>query len=197
MSRSVSRVIAFTVAALVLSGLPAAANSANTVGPPDEDLRKIAAINAMTVAEVRQELDGEARVGANGRLYYVDPAPAPLAGPTVTPTAAFPLPSTFLLHSKPGSAKTIYLDFNGGDVTGSAWNQPPDTGVSLRTGFFVGWDSDHDGPAFNNNELAVVQDVFLRVAEDFAAFDVDVTTEPPTSDQIVRDSPGGTLTRVV
>ena len=34
----------------------------------------------------------------------------------------FPLDQTFLLHSKPGSQKTLLLDFDGATVTGTAWN---------------------------------------------------------------------------
>ena len=40
---------------------------------------------------------------------------------TVSGTLA-PLDQTFLLHSRPGSKRTIYLDFKGATLSGTAWN---------------------------------------------------------------------------
>ncbi len=45
---------------------------------------------------------------------------ATASGPSAAPL--FPLADTFKLHSLPGASKTIYLDFNGQSVTGTAWN---------------------------------------------------------------------------
>ena len=36
-----------------------------------------------------------------------------------------------------------------------------------------------NGASFTNAELLQVQDIYQRVAEDYAPFDVDVTTEEP------------------
>ncbi len=38
------------------------------------------------------------------------------------PLASVPLTNTFTLESRPGAARTIYLDFTGETVTGTAWN---------------------------------------------------------------------------
>ena len=36
--------------------------------------------------------------------------------------APYPYAQTFALHSRPGSSRVIYLDFNGETITGTAWN---------------------------------------------------------------------------
>ncbi|GCD90970.1 zinc-dependent metalloprotease family protein [Nocardioides sp. LS1] len=99
--------------------------------------------------------------------------------------APYPLADTFALHSLPGSAHTILLDFNGDDVSGTAWNAPD---LGLPDGRYRGWSLDGD-PAFSDVERAAVQDIWQRVAEDFAPFDVDVTTQDPGPDALDRSSP--------
>lgn len=41
-------------------------------------------------------------------------------------------------------------------------------------------------PAFSDAELRIIQDIWQRVAEDYAPFDVDVTTEQPSPDRLSR-----------
>ena len=63
------------------------------------------------------------RLDQDGRLFYRDVRPtARTASPSAAPAGAFPYDQTFLLHSRPGAQRTIYLDFNGQDVSGTAWN---------------------------------------------------------------------------
>ncbi|MCB0896340.1 MAG: fibronectin type III domain-containing protein [Nocardioidaceae bacterium] len=123
--------------------------------------------------------DPTAHVDATGRVYYVDRAvPAwarASAAATRTPAAPYPYGQTFTLHSKPGSAHTIYLDFDGTQVAGTAWNAS-----GLPAGNVVGWDPSGDGfTTFSTQEQDVIQSVWQRVAEDYAPFDVDVTTQDP------------------
>jgi hypothetical protein len=89
----------------------------------------------------------------------------------------------FLLHSRPSSSRTIYLDFNGHEAVDTAWN---DSGIVVTPPYSI--DSD---PAFSNAELTNIVAIWRAVAEDFAAFDVDVTTEYPGS-EIAIGNPGGT-----
>src|SRR5207253_2238246 len=71
---------------------------------------------------------------------------------------------------------TIYLDFDGVDVTAeSTWS----TNASLAPGTYEGWDPMGDGPGLTDAERTAIQDIWARVAEDFAPFDVDVTTADP------------------
>src|SRR4051794_31242706 len=59
-----------------------------------------------------------------GKQFYVDAAePAPQAAVAdVAAAAPFPYDQTFALHSRPDSLRTIYLDFGGATISGTAWN---------------------------------------------------------------------------
>jgi PKD repeat protein len=85
-------------------------------------------------------------------------------------------PSTFTLHSTPGSTRIIYLDFTGHVTSGTSWNSSFTGGATIVSQPF---DLDGDPTTFNASECAFIQRVWQRVAEDFAPFAVDVTTEDP------------------
>ncbi|GAA4013433.1 hypothetical protein [Actimicrobium antarcticum] len=97
---------------------------------------------------------------ANGTTMATTTVNASIA--TTTGTSPFPLSETFLLHSKPGSSRVLYLNF-------------------LGKGTDPAFDTDKVPSTFSTSERLVIQRVMLRVAEDYAAFDVDVTTEPPVA----------------
>lgn len=109
-------------------------------------------------------------------------------GPDTTPytsTATFPLTQTFALHTRPGASKVIYLDFNGHTTTGTPWNTNFSGGADIVTPPF---DTDGNPSSFSDAELAAIQEVWRRVAEDYAAWDVDVTTEDPGIEALRRTS---------
>ena len=87
--------------------------------------------------------DPTAALDSDGRLFYTEPLPAGAHAVARAGTIApgrdpqFPLEETFLLHSNPGSQRTIYLDFDGGTVSGTAWNQE-----GLPAGNHPAWDPD-------------------------------------------------------
>ena len=174
--------IPLTLLGLVLTAVPALAPAQAA----EDSLGDIARANDLSVGQARSILtDPTARVGANDRFYYVEPIPEGPASAAPVPPAAFPLEDTFSLHSKPGSQRTVYLDFNGETVSGTGWNTV-DNG-NVRSGYHAGWDPSGDGStSFTNAEKRMVQDIFLRVAEDFAPFDVDVTTSDPGAAAITR-----------
>jgi hypothetical protein len=98
------------------------------------------------------------------------------------------LASTFRLHSSPTATKTIYLDFNGHITTRTSWNNHPRIGgVNFETPAFS---TDADTTKFSDAELERIQYIWQRVAEDFAPFDVDVTTEDMGEDALANT--GGT-----
>jgi PKD repeat protein len=108
-------------------------------------------------------------------------------GPDTTPitsTPSYPLAETFLLHSRPTATRKIYLDFDGHVTTGTPWNGG--RSATLTTPAF----SRDADPAFNDAERAIVQEVFRRVAEHFAPWNVDVTTEDPGVEGLRKTSPG-------
>ena len=151
-------------------------------------LPAIAARNGMSEAKLRGEFskDKALRVDGDDRLLYVDAAVPqsavlPTKSSTLDPT--YPDANTFLLHSLPGATRLIYLDFNGHMLSGTAWNAS--TGGDC---YADPYSSDADGTTFTSSELANIQSVWRRVAEDYAPFNVDVTTEEPTAANLSRDT---------
>lgn len=142
--------------------------------------------NGMAAERLREILaeDPTAWLDADARLLYQEPArtQGATAAPTTGAAAAAPLSQTFFLHSKPGSQRTIYLDFDGHNVSGTVWN----AGHGLPSGSYPSWSIDPDATAFSSAEQQAIQSIWVRVAEDFAPFDVDVTTELPASGGIPR-----------
>ena len=90
--------------------------------------------------------------------------------------APFDLGQTFFLNSQPGAMHTIYLDFNGHTTTGTSWNSQFTGGAPIVT---PAYDIDGDASAFSDVELAFIQRIWQRVAEDFMPFNVNVTTQDP------------------
>ena len=89
------------------------------------------------------------------------------------PVLAFDPAKAFLLHSRPGSAKKVFLNFKGGDISGTAW--------SATTLTALPYDTDGNPAVFSDAERRVISDIWHRVAEDYAPFDIDVTTERPAA----------------
>lgn len=136
--------------------------------------------------------DKHMRLDRDGRAHYVCQALPAQVGPDTTPytsTALYPLTQTFLLHSRPGAAKVIYLDFKGHTTTGTSWNTTYTAGADIVTPAF---DTDGSPTTFSSSELAVIQEIWKRVSEDYAAWDVDVTTEDPGLESIRKTSTSDT-----
>lgn len=101
---------------------------------------------------------------------------APEAAPANLPAVGFASVSTSAppaYHSKPNSTRRIYLDFNGATVSGTAWN----TSAGVASWSVKAWSQDADLTTFNDAEQAWMKRVWQRVAEDYAPFDIDVTTD--------------------
>lgn len=99
--------------------------------------------------------------------------------------ANFPLDQTFKLHSLPGSRRVLYLDFDGHTISGTAWNSSYNGGATIVAAPF---DFDGSPGTFSTTELQRIQNIWKRVAEDYAPFDIDVTTEEPAADALTRSS---------
>ncbi|MCA1590022.1 MAG: PKD domain-containing protein [Acidobacteria bacterium] len=127
-----------------------------------------------------------------GMLLYIDEntTDGELIGenavePEVAAAAAFPYSQTFQLHSRPGSSRVIYLDFDGHVTSGTAWNTNYTGGAPINS---APYSIDGDPYSFNQQEMDAIQYIWQRVAEDFAAFDVDVTTQDPGDAAIFRSN---------
>ena len=103
--------------------------------------------------------------------------PDALASAATTPVDALHL------HSLPGSDRVIYLDFHGETIDGTFWNDKYTHGALITPSPF---DTDGAPGSMSATELALVRSVWARVSEDFAPFDVDVTTEDPGAAAIER-----------
>lgn len=136
--------------------------------------------------------DRRVRVDRRGRVFIVEeldkplPAtPASAADTSLLDGSLLPLDQTFLLHSRPGAKRTIYLNFKGATVTGSAWSSGSLTALP--------YDIDGVPYTFSTTELQRIQYIWQRVAEDYAPFDVDVTTEAVPLDLITRSGSTDTV----
>jgi PKD repeat protein len=157
-------------------------------------LPEVAAAHGMSTAELAQRLrtDRTLWIDRNGRLLYIDehlppPAPANAAPAASSPSSLAspaPLDQTFLLHSRPGAKRTLYLDFNGHTVTGTAWN----SSYGLAAINSPAFDLDGFPSTFSTPELERIQAIWQRVSEDYAPFDVDITTEEPPPDSLIRST---------
>jgi len=130
--------------------------------------------------EARMMPPGYAAAQTSGRLTSITA--------TLTQPVA-PLSSTFFLNSRPSATKTIYLDFDGHTTSGTSWNTTFTSGADIVTPAF---DLDGDTSTFTPQELLAIQEIWTRVAEDFAPFDVNVTTQDPGLANIVRSGAGDT-----
>jgi len=89
----------------------------------------------------------------------------------------------FKLHSLPGSQRIIYLDFDGHTTSGTSWNSAFNGGASIVSAPF---DFDGSPSTFSTSERDRITKIWQRVAEDFAAYSVDVTTEDPGVEALRR-----------
>ncbi|AEC52989.1 pre-peptidase C-terminal domain-containing protein [Synechococcus phage S-CRM01] len=109
------------------------------------------------------------------------------------PTIAYALPSldqsvsilplvdtsnTFKLHSNPTATKTIFLDFDGHTISNSVW----ENGGNLRLGSFYS--------TLNSTTLSEIQRIWQRIAEDFAPFNINVTTQDPGTAALTKSGEG-------
>lgn len=103
---------------------------------------------------------------------------------TATPTALRPLSETFLLESRPGATRTLFLDFRGGTVTGTGWNQTYGSTITAEP-----FTRDTTvSTSFSDAELLEIQRAWQVVAEDYAPFQINVTTRDLGADAITRSS---------
>lgn len=170
--------------------LPRVASGREAVRLAGDDLDAAAAVNGMLPSRLRSLLvaDPTVTLDREGRIFYRDDLSARSAPSAATATAPYPTSQTFTLHSKPGSQRTIYLDFNGATVSGTAWNGS--SSDRIPNGTVPGFSLDGDYATFNAEEHARIQEVWQRVSEDYSPFDVDVTTQEPTAAQIDRSGSG-------
>jgi hypothetical protein len=162
-------------------------------------LPQAAALNRQSVTALTAVLehDPTARLDGCARLLYVETPPAAsdlaaadaAAGPVTDPApGTVSLAQAFALNSRPGSSRTIYLDFLGGTYNGSFVCQYATAPCTLPA-----FTQDGDATTFSATELVAIYRIWQSVAEDYAPFDVNVTTQDPGSAAIDRASLADTV----
>ena len=163
-------------------------------------LAAVAARNDLSGARLQRLLseDRTAWLSREGQLYYQEEIPeeAVGTGTGTAPEAAYSTTETFALHSRPGATRKIFLDFDGASVSNTGWNVGSN---AISNGTHIGWDSDGSPGSFSTTEHDWIQEVWRQVAETYAPFDVDVTTDDPGPDGWTRSTSSDTSygTRVV
>lgn len=74
------------------------------------------------------------------------------------------------LSSRPGAAASLYLDFDGN--VEAKWGNRANVVTPA-------YDTDGNKTSFNSSEVAAIREIWARVAEDYAPFNLNVTTVPP------------------
>lgn len=172
-------------------GLPASWRTAASVPPAEVDAYvRQEAMTSETASAFRSACnhDHSLKFDPKGQALYAC-AMKIQVGPDTTPITSvpsYPLADTFKLHSRPTATRKIYLDFDGHTTSGTAWNDSWRGGADFTTPAF----SRDASPAFSDAEKAIVQEAFRRVAEHFAPWNVDVTTEDPGVEGLRKSGPG-------
>ncbi|MGP1271720.1 MAG: GC-type dockerin domain-anchored protein [Phycisphaerales bacterium] len=146
------------------------------------ELADLAELNGLTPENAASAMrtDRSMRVDASGRFVYVCTArPEEEEGAPAVGRGSIPLDQAFLLNSRPGASKTIYLDFDGHHSRNNGW------GHNI---VFPAFNRSGSSSSFTDAELEEIIGTWQQVAEDFAPFDVNVTTQDPGLAAIVRSN---------
>jgi Calx-beta domain/RTX calcium-binding nonapeptide repeat (4 copies)/Metallo-peptidase family M12B Reprolysin-like len=93
--------------------------------------------------------------------------------PAPTVASAISAASLPLLSSNPGATAKLLLDFNGHTTSGTDWNTLFNGGAAFTT---PAYSTDADTSTFSTTEINNITEIWKRVAEDYAPFNIDVTT---------------------
>jgi len=86
---------------------------------------------------------------------------------------SLPISSPPVFNSKPGAPFHIYIDFNGAVVEGKQWN----TSYGVTSWDCLPWGLDSDRTTFSVSEQDAIRRIWERIAEDYAPFNINVTTD--------------------
>ncbi len=120
-------------------------------------------------------------VNSDGAIYYAEPVVSgtfiPAANEPTAVNTAMEESQVFQLHSRPGASNVVFLDFDGHTIE-------PSSGWTITTLQALPFDPSHnDNPVtvanFSQDELNRITEIWYRISEDFASFNIDVTTEEP------------------
>ncbi len=99
----------------------------------------------------------------------------------------FDYSNVFKLSSNPNAKHTIYLDFDGHITENTYWND-----TTLPKIISPAYDTDGNAAVFSATELQDIVGIWQRVTEDFAPFEVNVTTIAPNIEDLRQSGTGDT-----
>lgn len=135
------------------------------------------------LARIRPSETNSMLADSQGELLYVEQQSALSLQnrsmfKTLNKLPTYNLPAdVFDLHSHPDASKTLYLDFNGHTIINRAWN----TEYKQASFFARSFSLDNDYQTFSDGERYAIYTIWKRVAEDFAPFNINVTTAEPST----------------
>ena len=179
--------------------LPKKAHGVEAIAAMGSQANEVARRNGMSRGELESSLrrDHELGVDHAGFLHFVCeglvvPANAANALTATGNQAYSALPNStdaFKLHSLPGAQRVIYLDFTGHTTSGTNWNSSFTGGADIVSAPF---DTDGSPSTFSASEQDLIKRIWARVAEEYAPFAVDVTTEEPALDALRKTTSSDT-----
>src|SRR5690349_7034259 len=86
-----------------------------------------------------------------------------------TADAALVMPAN---HSLTTATAKLYIDFDGIDYGTATWS-------GKTPGVVPAYSTDSDTANFSSRELSNIREIFVRVAEKYSPFNIDVTTVDP------------------
>ena len=179
-----SALLLLTVSAFGFKGTAGGMTRGSAIAADSSDVRLASAAAkvgwSLEKAKAIAARDRDLHLSADNRFFYVcrflDPTLGGSkiqTGPnTSTYTGTRPTVdavTAFQLHSRPGASKTLYLDFNGHTSPAGFWAE---NAVTIPAFKLAGTASPTDQVNLN-----AIRDIWLHVAEAFAAWDIDVTTD--------------------
>ena len=153
------------------------------------DTAEVAANASLTATELVDELRADPLmfVTSEGMVGYTEPvaAAAPASDPTPVPAEVVGV-DVFALNSRPTSTRLVYLDFTGHTTVGDYWN----SNYAIAEIASAPYDIDGNTAAFSATEQQRIHDIWRVVADDYAPFDVNVTTQDPGTEGLRKTSSG-------
>jgi hypothetical protein len=152
-------------------------------------LTSVAWKHGWSVSEMRRTFrtDPTVALDRSDAIFYEEPAPeeAPPTALTDTNPVTYDATQVFQLHSLPGASRVLYLDFDGHTTSGTLWNN----GASIVSGAF---DTDANPASWSSSERSIIATVWRMVADDYAPYQIDVTTQDPGVEGLRRTDSGDT-----
>lgn len=155
----------------------------------DHGVAEVRSLNAdLSTTEITAMVDDPAvHLTPSGRILFIDdPITPPQSTSIPDHISGIALDDFLSLNSNPDSQRTIFLDFDGHTVPAETyWDTESEPGDPTVAGVYPAFSIDGD-PAFSDEEKEIIIDAWAAVAEDYAPFNVNVTTEDPGDAAITR-----------